>query len=293
VHLKGLGKRVLGSMGYELRRAPNRQAAAPPPLLDDPMAAVHLARGGTAVAFECPLEMVRDTQGFSFAADGWHPLVAAIHDQLGRRGDQYRGSVLQRYFASFQPPTALDAIPGFNVEERCELAELPPHLFGLTPWFAASAARLDQDVRRWSGGDAAKHGLVEFDLDRHGVAYFGPASEELGEMEIRRLRWVYQAIKAQGFDRDKGDCRFYLVRRDGDIRAVALGGGRHRTSAMAALGRAFIPAQFEPPIAIDVRDVAEWPQVRSGVWSQKDALRYVDHLFDFDALEWARQRQLS
>ncbi|MFO7903359.1 MAG: hypothetical protein R6U98_11915 [Pirellulaceae bacterium] len=291
--VKRWGKQMILAMGYELRRASNRQASAPQPMVDDPIAAVHLARGSARVAFECPLEKVRDTQGFSFATHGWHPLVAAIHDRHRMREDQYEGAVLQRYFARFQPRTALDAIPGFRAEEHCGLADLPPHLFHLTPWFSGSATQLDQDVRRWSGGDAAQHGLVDYDLDCHGVSYFGPASQEVGEMEIKRLRSVCRALEAQGFDRGLGDCRFYLVRRDGDFRAIAFGGGRHRAAAMAALGQRFVPAQFEPPIAVDVRDVAEWPQVRSGIWSEIDALNYVDHLFDFDSLAWARKRQLA
>jgi hypothetical protein len=40
---------------------------------------------------------------------------------------------------------------------------------------------------------------------------------------------------------------------------------------------------------IDVDDVDRWPQVRAGVWTREAAIRYIDHLFDFDATAWARQ----
>lgn len=292
MHAERWGKRVLRSMGYEMRRVQNRQVPAPPPLDDDPLAAVHLARGGTPVAFECPLEVVRDTQGFSFAAHGWHPLVAAMDDQQGTQAGRYAGSVLQRYFASFQPRNALEAIPGFKSQGWCGLVDLPPHLFGLTPWSAWDARRFDIEVRRWSANDAAEHGVIGYSLERHGVAYFGPASLEVSDLEQRRLRSVRASISSGGYDRRKGDCHVYLVRRGADFRAVATGGGRHRTSAMAALGHRFIPAQFHQPVAVDTRDVNEWPQVRSGIWSQRAALSYVDHLFDFDARRWAQERQL-
>lgn len=61
---------------------------------------------------------------------------------------------------------------------------------------------------------------------------------------------------------------------------------------MSALGYKTIPAVFKRDHIIRVDDVDYWPQVRSGVWGRDDALRYVDHLFDFDSRAWAQERGL-
>ena len=284
---KGVAKRALLWLGYELRSV---ERAPAPALHADPWAAVHVARANAPVRFGSSLDHVRDTQGFGFHAEGWHPLVAALRhsDRSGLAG-KHR---LQRFLDGFQPRTALEALPGFDALDPCGLQDLPPHHFGLTPWFAGTPQTMDANIRRWCQEDAREHGLADFDLNRHGVAYFGPTSAEVIALEWGRLEALRSSLSERGYDRGQGDCRFYLVRRGSDFRAIAQGGGRHRTAALAALGHDCAPGRFVPPVAVDVRDVADWPQVRSGMWSQRDARRYVDHLFDFDSRRWARERGL-
>src|SRR5690606_36859172 len=139
---------------------------------------------------------------------------------------------------------------------------------------------------------AREHGLA-YDVDRDGSPYHGPTSRALAAIEVRRLQEIAAVLRVQGYDRAYGDSLFYLVRRGGEFVAVKFGSGYHRTAAMAALGAPTIPAQLRPPHAVDVVDVDDWPQVRSGLWSRVAALRYVDHLFEFDARAWARDRGLT
>jgi hypothetical protein len=283
----------LRAVGLEVRRLHRSPAADPPRLFDDPLEALHYARAGVRVAFRCPLALARDTAGFSFAGDGWHPWVAELRDQ-GRRGDaSYTGSLLERYYDRFQPRTALEALAGFDAEDHCGLADLPRHLFWSTPWSAQDVAELEHSVRDWVGRGARAHGLAGYDLAVDGTPYHGPVSARLGEVEVQRLHGVARALQRDGYDRRHGDSLFYLVRRGREFRAVKFGGGYHRTAAMSALGREHVPAQFRPPHAVDVDDVKDWPQVRSGMWSRRAALRYVDHLFDFDPVGWARDRGLE
>jgi hypothetical protein len=285
---------VLGAAGFELRRSPSRPAAGVPPLADDASEALHRARYGVAAAFECPLEVARDTRGFSFARDGWHPWVAELHDQQ-RRGGTNDGSppLLQRFFADFRPRDALEALAGFRPDAPCGLADLGPDLFWVTPWCAWTPQEMADAVRDWVGRGARDHGLVDFEPDRDGSPYHGPTSARLAEVEARRLLAAATSLRRDGYDRRFGDSLFYLVRRGREQVAVKFGGGYHRTAAMAAIGAPTIPAQLRPPLAVDVDDVDDWPQVRSGLWSRLAAIRYVDHLFDFDATAWARERGLT
>jgi hypothetical protein len=283
---------VVRAAGFEVRRL-DQSPERPAELFEDPLAALHHARAGVPAAFTCRLQDICDPLGFSFAADGWHPWVAEVVDQSRRASDGFEGSYLERYFESFQPRTALEALPGFVPDGPCGLSSLPNHLFWLAPWEASSVDALDAGIREWIGRGARERGLVDFDLARDGNPYHGPVSRELGEVEVRRLRAVTTALRAAGYDRRFGDSLVYLVRRGRELRVVKYGSGYHRTAAMAALGHVTIPARLRPPHAVDVVDVDDWPQVRSGMWSRTAALRYVDHLFDFDAVAWARDRSLT
>jgi hypothetical protein len=280
--------------GLEVRRARPRSPAQLVPLADDPSAALHLARFGVPVAFECRLDIARDTRGFSFAPDGWHPWVAALRDQDGGAGTgDAAPPLLQRFFASFQPRDALEALAGFEPDAPCGLRELRPDLFWVTPWCAWTPQEMASAAQEWVTRGAREHGLIDFDPEHDGSPYHGPTSSRLAEVEAHRLRAAASTLRRDGYDRRFGDSLFYLVRRGREQCAVKFGGGYHRTAAMSALGAPTIPAQLRPPLAVDVDDVDDWPQVRSGLWSRDAAIRYVDHLFDFDALAWARERGLA
>jgi hypothetical protein len=285
---------ALGAAGLELRRLPTPPSAGLVPLSPDPSEALHRARFGVLAAFDCPLELARDTRGFSFAPDGWHPWVAELQDQ-DRRATAVDATppLLQRYFESFQPRDALEALAGFEPDAPCALSDLGPELFWVTPWCAWTPEEMARAVRDWVGRGARDHGLLDFDPGRDGSPYHGPTSSRLAEVEARRLRAAATVLRRDGYDRRFGDSLFYLVRRGGEQRAVKFGGGYHRTAAMAAIGAPTVPAQLRPPLAVDVDDVDDWPQVRSGLWSRRAAIRYVDHVFDFDAVAWARERGLA
>jgi hypothetical protein len=281
-------------VGLEVRRVPRPSPAGPAPIADDPASALHIARFGVRTAFDCPLSIARDTRGFSFAPDGWHPWVAELRDQ-DRHVDAAGTAtpLLQRYFAGFQPRDALEALAGFEPDAPCGLSDLGPDLFWVTPWCAWTPQEMSRAVRDWVGRGAREHGLPDFDPDRDGSPYHGPTSSRFAEVEARRLREAMTALRRDGYDRRFGDSLVYLVRRGGEQVAVKFGGGYHRTAAMAALGALSIPVELRPPLGVDVDDVDDWPQVRSGLWSRRAAIRYVDHLFDFDGVAWARDRGLT
>jgi hypothetical protein len=286
-------RRAVRAFGVEIRRI-RSDASEPPPLVDDPLEALHLARGGAAIAFRCPLDLASDTRGFTFGPHGWHPWIAELQDQQRRERSAFAGSLLERYFGNFQPRTALEALPGFEVGGgRCGLGALPSELFWLTPWMVGTPEELRTSVRAWTTRGAQQHGLVDYTPDRDGSPYHGPVSERLGQVEVGRMRSAHAALCEGGYDRRFGDSLFYLVRRGRELRAVKFGSGYHRTAAAAALGHHAVPAQLREPLAVDVDDVDDWPQVRSGMWSREAALRYVDHLFDFDARAWARGHGLA
>jgi hypothetical protein len=127
-----------------------------------------------------------------------------------------------------------------------------------------------------------------------GYKYFGPVSPRKGQIEYGRLCNVFESIKSNGFKRSPGwdgDIGGFLLRRGDDYRFV-ISFGHHRLAAVAALGYETVPVKIIHPVVVDRRDAPHWPQVKHGVWTQAEALRYFDHLFDFDSRTWAKRRGL-
>lgn len=149
-------------------------------------------------------------------------------------------------------------------------------------WLVKTATEADLAVRNWAHSDNIEHGCPELTLDNHGFKSHGPVHARIGELEFGRLRRTFTALSLHGYDRTNGDVNVLVIKRGCDYRFLNFGGGLHRTAAMKALGHNIVPAKPHRPWVIDVDEVNSWPQVRNGVWSRTAAIRYIDHLFNFD-----------
>lgn len=127
-----------------------------------------------------------------------------------------------------------------------------------------------------------------------GCKYFGPVSSRKGRIEYESLCRTFESIKFDGFKRDSGfdgDIGGFLLRRDEDYRLV-VSYGHHRLAAVAALEYETIPAKIVHPVVVCRRDAPYWSQVKRGAWTQDEAVRCFDLLFDFDSRTWAQKRGL-
>jgi hypothetical protein len=287
--------RGVKAFGYTISRRP---PPAPPrelaPIFDDPLDAVHYYNGGKSAAFNCPLEQTRVATGFSYSADGWHPWVATLQEFAEGGSATYQDSVFKAYHDAWQPKTGAEAVAGFTRHSPPGMSRLPPRAASMVPWISFSFEEILEEVRRWTRRDYAALGL-DFDYDPalHGDNMIGPIHAALGDMEYLRLTRVFASIQENGYQR-KGDVLVTILKRGSELRFLKTGGGMHRTAAVAALGFDTIPATFRRDRAplFDVADVDRWPKVVSGFWTREAAVRYVDHLFDFDSAAWAAERGL-
>jgi hypothetical protein len=265
--------------------------AAPPPLLDDAMEALLLRQGGSASAFRCPIDDCTHFVGFGLSPHAWHPFVAAVLEYRAGHASSYEESVLKRYYDRFQPKTAAEALAGFHMGGG-GLADLPPYCFYLSPWTAATPDVVVDTLAYWTSMENAEHGNPRLDFREHGIGYFGPTHPAKGAMEFRRLTTIHDRLVSTGYDRRYGDVSVRALKRGDELRFIVDGGGYHRAAALAAAGHNDMPATFVEPFVIAAEDADYWPQVRRGVWSRDDAVRYFHHLFDFDSRAWARERDL-
>ncbi len=257
-------------------------------LLEGPEAAWHLERVGHPAAFPCPVAACVNSNGFSYAPDGWDPFVACARDHLEGHAVTYEDSLLARYYRTWQPRDAAEASLCFAYGEP-PLGGRPGHQFALYPWSPESFAELDARVRHWVRADNQEHGHTSSTIERDGYKVHGPVSSEIGRLEHRRLVSVLASIEAAGYDRSHGDVKVIQI-TDGTESRFIEQGGMHRLAAVAALGHSHVPARLIG--VFDVRDVAMWAGVRLGRWTADAALRYVQHLFSFDSCAWAEEHDL-
>ncbi|MNL59036.1 hypothetical protein D3C87_1827260 [compost metagenome] len=102
----------------------------------------------------------------------------------------------------------------------------------------------------------------------------------MAQQEFRRLTGIYDAIAREGYRRSDAP--------DGDIKGVVLVGGdgfrvlvtagHHRASALTALGKDTAPIRIDNPV-VRRSEAGAWPNVRSGLFSEAQALAVFDRLF--------------
>src|SRR5690606_18181546 len=103
------------------------------------------------------------------------------------------------------------------------------------------------------------------------------ASEEKIKMETERVINLVTSIKQNGYDTQSNDPIGCIVLVHEDKWKWLVRGGQHRASVLAALGYDKIPVLVRRIVRRE--DVCYWPNVQSGIFTQKQALMVFDKLF--------------
>jgi len=190
----------------------------------------------TILRMEVPVGMLRMQGGFSYGER--HPFVQAL-------------------------AKGADSLRAFY--ERCQPKDISEY-YGLP-----SSGRAGEDLPPWELPWYQRKSRLpppgEADLGaEHGVSFYGPASPEKIAVEMKRLRASVESIRNRSYDPDTyGDIEGYVMRSRNDA-CFFVRGGKHRTAALAFLGRETIPVCFRGtlPRVVDESQAAWWPLVRSG-----------------------------
>ncbi len=276
-------KSCFHAVGLEIRRAHRSPPAA---LCDDALETLHRRNGHDFVVFKCPMAQLVEYNGMSFARGGWHPLVEAAREYLERGVSRYEGSCLERFYATFQPRNAREALIG--AAGPAVLDTLPSYVRFL-PWQPRTPEEAVSFMARIIEVENASFGAPHLG-PADGYGLLGPVSPEKGRLEHARLISLVDSIRKRGYDRSAADVTIRVLRRGEELRYVLVH-GHHRVSALAALGKEFVPAL--PRELHEARYIQHWSAVYRGIWSHAEALAYLNHLFDFDSLAWARRYGLA
>ena len=276
-------RRLISRFGSKVKR----YAETPPPLYDDPMEALYNMWDGNRASFMCELERCVTYNGLEFRKGGWHPFEATLREYECNGASTYEGSTLQRFYESWTPANARSALI-CELYSSYELTKHPSYAF-VFPWEPTTIQERIRHVKRYMREEGKKFSssiTVE-----NGYNHHGPVSEEKGQIEYDRCVNVFNSIKSNGYKRERGDVRVTILRRGDEVRFL-IKDGFHRTAAVSALGYSSVPAVPRHGALIDIAHVDDWPQVKKGVWLRDDAIRYFDHLFEFDSRQWAGELDL-
>jgi hypothetical protein len=248
-----------------------------------------MARPAGAVDFPYPLDQCVMENARGFGPARWHPYSETARSILRGERDGYRGSLLERYYQVWWPQDSASAVIGLACSAR-SLRSVPPHGYYAVPWLDHTPDGALSMTEAWHNRDPSEHGSGPTSIEDMGFNGHGPVSDPLGAMEFRRIARLIGSIGRHGFDRIGDDAVQVDILLRGDEKRFVNCGGQHRTAVMDAMGAADVPARRRNIVNRD--DAASWPNVRSGLWSLAGALRYFDHLFDFDSRQWAAERRL-
>lgn len=256
---------------------------------DDPVASTYAHPAGATVV-QVPIERCRGLwfAGFACARDGDNPFVRTMTAHARGEAEAYEASPLRSYFDRWQPASAAEALGVANlVFGGIDALRRAPAAAAMAPWWptkdlASFARAFEASTRR----ENVRSGVPLNDAS--GSHLYGPVSAAKGALEFERCVRVYESMLRIGFRRDAktldGDVRGQALVRDDGSYAVFILSGQHRVAAASAFGLSAVPVRFHDGASVGARivhrsDVAHWPAVRDGSFTETAALAVFDRLF--------------
>jgi len=240
---------------------------------------------GNSLVFTVDVDKCRDPMGFSYAADSWQSMRAAMEEAMRRKKEtgevSYSDSILRIFFDKYTPDNRLEAwFPG-------EKSPLPPLDQGWPPppWFKGLKSRKDIPDKF----------IFPIEKVRGGNHHFGPNTNSFIKSELERMIRVYANFSYLGYQPEifpDGYISGYLLKKDNDY-TFCVFEGQHRMAALAASGVQTIKVKFNLmemlPRIVDIEEIEEWPLVANGIYPVDVAEKVFNHYFYDNGRETARK----
>lgn len=233
----------------------------------DPLDAIYVSKGAK-VLLSIPIDKCR-TQLWHTLEESKNPFVKTLvdYDRLGV--SDYNKSAVKTYYDTYQPKNAAEVLRLMDNKKMEEVATVAY----LLPWQNHEEDEVLQVRRRDALNENRNAGKV-LDLT-YGYTDFGPVSLEKGEIEMLRLKGIYDSIQKNGYKEslhleDGGIGGYFLV--DNKEWCFIIGSGKHRAYALSAMGYKTIPVVLDLNFGIVKRssDIPFWKHVKNGNFTIKE-----------------------
>jgi len=278
--MRFLALQAVRRLGYDVRHVARPANLSVEPMGTDPLTIEYCPSKRGYAVLQIPIDLCRGfhSLGLPFHAD-LHPFVHAYQRTFSVQGaDRERREItqdLEDYYDAVRPRSASEVL-GLPERDAPGLIGVPPIGYVL-PWW-------EQDVSEMTRGRAR---ALEYVGMRYGFSttadsghtFFGPVGSSKLELQVARLHRLWESVRSRGFQPfgREAPTKVVALRKDGEYRWM-IAEGQHRFALGAALGVESIPAMVMSVIRRE--DVAFWPQVINGTFSEKGALDFFDRLFD-------------
>jgi len=232
--------------------------------------------------------------GLTYGAEGWHPFVETL-SQYQSRPTSYEDSALKSYYDVWRPSNAAEAFITFQTPP--EAFELEPSYAFVSPWHTISIGDRKSKIAYNVRTENQDMGHISVGIEE-GFGLHGPVSELKGNVEFERLISTLNSIERQGYRLDsihdliEGFALFDQKKEEFHIIIVH---GNHRLASLTALNHEYAPVRLVPPYIVRTEEAHRWPQVKSGLWSNNQAVGYFHSFFDAhrEIRRWAKSLRLT
>ncbi|MGB5792131.1 hypothetical protein [Poseidonibacter sp.] len=277
--IKKLITKVFDYFGYTLTKNIYNKPVDIRGLSNNPRALSYFTNTNRQILINTTFDKGRGLEMFSLSPNSHHPFIVAIKYALTT--NNYKKALkekLSQYYSLVQPQSSSEWL-GFDKGE-VPLLDNEPAWVSLLPWENSSLKNKKNGRNECAIYDNSEHG-ANLDISE-GWRSFGPVSDEVLELEVNRLYKLMNSIKKNGILRDDnfgGDIgAIILLKDETDYRWVVEWGGQHRSAAISAMGYTDISIRVWQ--VVERKDVSLWPNVQSGLYSKKMALKIFDNIYD-------------
>ncbi len=278
--IKNIIKSILAKTGYKIQRLKTNIPIDIRSNSNHPISLMYLS-SLQPVLVSAPIKLGRGFPLFSLSAEGSHPYILAIQTMMHMSSNNKNiiKSVLQDYYNCMQPKNAAELLGLELYESTVFLNE--PSWGALMPWQNHTISAWKKLHKEFVHKENL---LMKVDLGiEAGWAWVGPVNNKKLNIEVVRLKKIYDSINQNGYKRNNSI--------DGDITADVLVGsngewcwqairGQHRAVVLCAIETKEIPIRIERIIRRD--DVDLWPGVQSGLFRRDEALKVFDMIMSGD-----------
>ncbi|NBG89526.1 hypothetical protein [Isachenkonia alkalipeptolytica] len=275
--VKNIIKKSINYMGYDINKIAKKRNLKDFKCLTDYSNVIYSTKENF---FLVDVDISCNQIGFMFGKEEWHPFTKAVQEIIKRENVIYKDSILKKFYDSYQPASLYElffskmanGLDSYEVDYLKSISKLSLTL----PWFYEKKEIV-----------SGEKGLCS----SHGWQGCGPVSDEKGLLELNRLKVVYNSISKKGYKSKHSDeINGYFLKNEDVYRFIVLG-GNHRVPVLSAMGYEYIPVKFRSnyPRVIDIKNVKEWPHVKSGEMSENIAREIFMTFFNSEKKKLVQQ----